>query len=315
MFLNYNSFFLRTLLIFVVVGFSFESIKAQDFIDNATVQGNIYSEANYYFTDTLIGAPEVPEYIRANIYGNVFYRYKGFNAGVRFEAYQPPLLGFDSRYEGLGIAHRFASYADENYEVTIGNFYEQYGSGLVLRAYEDKNLGIDNAFDGFRLLVRPAKGVVIKGMIGKQRFFWDVGPGTVRGFDAEWSLLQTFLPESSTNLTIGASAVSRFQSDKDPIFNLPENVAAFASRASLYAGNYFFSAEYAWKVNDPSATNNLIYKEGQALVLSGSFSKKGIGVLLSAKYVDNMDFRSSRAATGNDLTLGYIPAISYPRKW
>ncbi|HOP02829.1 MAG TPA: DUF6029 family protein [Tenuifilaceae bacterium] len=306
------SIYKRTFLVcLVVVLVPLQKLKSQEFIDNATVQGNIYSEANYYFTDTLIGAPEVPEYIRANIYGNVFYRYKGFNAGVRFEAYQPPLVGFDTRYEGLGIAHRFASYSDDSYEVTIGNFYEQYGSGLILRAYEDKNLGIDNAFDGFRLLVRPANGLVVKGMIGKQRFFWDVGPGTVRGFDAEWSLLQTLLPESSTNLTIGASAVSRYQSDKDPLFNFPENVAAFASRTSLYTGNYFFSAEYAWKVNDPSATNNNIYKNGQAVILSGSYSKKGIGVLLSAKYVDNMDFRSSRTATGNDLSISYIPAISY----
>ncbi len=307
---HFGKLTLGAIMMLLITSFSPNEANAQDFIENATVQGNIYSEANYYFTDTLIGADKVPEYIRANIYGNIFYRYKGFNAGLRYEAYQPPLLGYDSRYEGNGIAHLFINYTDSLFEVTIGNFYEQYGSGIVLRAYEDKNLGIDNAFDGFRLLIRPANGLTIKGMIGKQRYYWENGPGTVRGLDAEWSVLQLLNPESSTNLTLGASAVSRFQSDRDPIYNLPENVAAFAGRASLYAGNFFASAEYGWKVNDPSATNGLIYKNGQALVLNTSYSAKGLGILLSGKYIDNMDFRSSRNASGNDLTLSYLPATT-----
>lgn len=304
---SYSLWFLALCLVF---SFTQQSIFAQGFIDKATIQGNIYSEINYYLSDTTIGAEEVPEYIRANIYGNIFYRYNGFNAGIRYEAYQPPLLGFDNRYEGQGIAHRFVNYTDTLYEVTIGNFYEQYGSGIILRAYEDKNLGIDNAFDGFRLLIRPTNGLTIKGMIGKQRYFWENGPGTIRGVDAEWNPLQTFFPESATNLTLGASAVSRYQIDKDPIYNLPENVAAFSGRASLYSGNFFTSAEYAWKINDPSEPNGIIYKNGQAMILSGSYSSKGFGVLLSAKYIDNMDFRSSRTATGNDLTLNYLPATT-----
>jgi hypothetical protein len=289
---------------------SLSNVYGQDFIEKATVQGNIYTESNYYFSDTIIGAEEVPEYIRTNIYGNIFYRYKGINAGIRYEAYQPPLVGYDPRYEGQGIAHRFVNYSDSLYEVTIGNFYEQYGSGIILRAYEDKNLGIDNAFDGFRLLVRPINGLTIKGMIGRQRYFWENGPGIIRGADADWSLLQFFRPESLANLTVGFSAVSRFQKDRDPLYNFPENVAAFSARTSLFTGGFFFSGEYAWKVNDPSATNNLIYKNGESIIFTGSYSTKGFGFLASAKYIDNMDFRSSRTATGNDLTLNYLPATT-----
>lgn len=287
------------------------ALFAQDYVDRGTLQGNVYSEVNYYIEDSLIGAPKVPEYIRSNVYGNIFYRYKGFNAGVRYEAYQPPLLGFDDEYRGMGIAHRFASYADENYEVTIGNFYEQFGSGMVLRAYEDKYLGIDNAFDGFKLVARPVGGLEIKGMVGKQRFYWDHGPGTVRGMDAEWNILQSINPESSTSIVVGVSAVSRYQSPNHPKYFLPGNVAAFAGRMSFYSAAFTFSGEYAWKVNDPSSTNGMIYKNGQALNLSGSYSQKGLGVLIAAKYVDNMDFRSSRSATGNSLTLSYLPAISH----
>ena len=50
-----------------------------------------------------------------------------------------------------------ASYAKENFEVTLGNFYEQFGSGS-LRAYEERQLGVDNALDGFGSFSAPATG-------------------------------------------------------------------------------------------------------------------------------------------------------------
>lgn len=293
-----------SLLLFSKASFS------QDFVDKATVQGNIYSESSYYLEDTLIGAYKTRENIGANIYGNILYRYKGLSAGVRYEAYLPQLVGFDNKFEGMGIAHRYVSYSDSLFDVTIGNYYEQFGSGLVLRTYEDKNLGIDNALDGFRTVIRPIKGVTLKGVIGKQRYYWESGQGTVRGLDAEWNILQLLKPESATNLIIGGSAVSRYQADNDPIYILPENVAAFAGRMSLTSGGFFVSSEYAQKINDPSATNSIIYKSGQALVATTSYSQKGFGILFTGKWVDNMDFRSSRNATGNDLTLSYIPSTS-----
>lgn len=302
--------FLRIIAILSFVLTSFNTFS-QDYLDKSTIQGNIYSEAAYYLTDTIIGAEKVKEYVRANIYGNISYRYKGISAGMRYEAYQPPLIGYDSRYEGMGIAHRFLSYSDSLFEVTIGNFYEQFGCGLVFRTYEDKNLGIDNSIDGFRGIVHPMGGLTIKAFVGKQRYFWETGPGTVRGADAELNIIQLLNPESSTSFIIGGSAVSRFQADKDPLYKLPENVASFAGRASLSHGGLLLSGEFAYKINDPSAPNNIIYRNGRALVLTSSYSQKGFGFLITGKWVDNMDFRSSRSASGNDLTLSYIPATSF----
>lgn len=305
--INYRNGLAGFLCIILFILLTPSPSRAQDFIDKASIQGNFYSEANYYFSDSTIATEKVPEYVRANIYGNIFYRYNKFNAGLRYEAYMPPLLGYDSKYEGQGIAHLFLNYTDSLYEITVGNFYEQFGNGIILRAYEDKNLGIDNAFNGFKMVFRPLNGLTIKGIIGKQRYFWDYSPGTTRGFDAEWNILQTLDSQSATTIIVGGSAVSRYQKDKNPLYNLPENVASFAGRASLYSGGFFLSSEYAWRINDPSATNNMIYKEGQALFVTGSYSTKGLGVLLSGKYIDNMDFRSSREATSNDLTLSYLP--------
>ena len=277
--------------------------------EGARVWGNFQLDAQYYLPDSLIGAPDVPETFRMNAFGNLNFSWQGFSMGMRFESYQNALLGYDPRYKGNGIPFRFASYRQENLEVTLGNFYEQFGNGIIFRTYEERNLGIDNAMDGIRLIYRPIEGVVLKGVVGQQRFFFDKGPGIVRGFDAEINLNQIFGPlkENPNQFNLGGSFVSKFQRDQDPLFNLPENVAAFAGRMNFLRGGLYLGAEYGYKVNDPSAENNFIYKAGNALVFTGSYSASGFGLLLSAKRIDNMSFRSDRTAGGNDLHINFLP--------
>lgn len=275
--------------------------------NKGVVTGNIRIEAAYYLEDSLIGANEVPERFGSNMYGNINYRYGKFSAGMRYEAYLPPLVGFDSRYKGNGIANRFLNYTDSKFQLTLGSFYEQFGSGSILRTYEDKYLGIDNALDGFRLVFTPIEALTVKTFIARQKNYWDYGNGTIRGADAEWNILRTFSPESIKTLIMGFSAVSRYQADEDPIYIFPENVAAFSGRLSYSGNSLALSGEYSFKINDPSAINNLIYKNGQSLIFSGSYSTKGLGISLTTKYVDNMDFRSERGATSNDLTLNFLP--------
>ena len=281
------------------------------------VHGNFQIDAQYYLEDSTIGAPVVPEKILSNGFGNLTFTRGNFNAGVRYESYQNALLGFDSRYKGSGITYRYASYTVEDLEVTIGNFYDQFGSGLIFRSYEERGLGIDNAMDGIRLKYNPWDGVYVKGFIAQQRTYFDKA-GLVRGFDGEVALMDAIKPwqDMKTKVTIGGSVVSKFQKDDNDLYVLPENVLSFATRARVNRGNYSLYGEYAYKYNDPSLINatpeypNGIYKEGQGLYINGGYAKKGLGVSLSAKYIDNMSFRSDRNATGNDLNLNYLPALT-----
>ena len=282
---------------------------ATDVLPGVRIWGNFQTEARYYVSDSLIGAPEVPETIRMNGFLNLNVSYRGFTAGMRFESYQNALLGYDPRYRGNGIPYRYLSYSQENLDVTAGNFYEQFGHGLVFRTYEERDLGVDNAMDGLRLVYRPADGITLRGVIGQQRLFFDKGPGIVRGLDARLNLNRLFsdLSGSQNRWTLGGSVVSKFQEDQDPLFNLPENVAAFAGRLQFVRGPLNLETAYAHKINDPSADNNFIYKDGQALLLNASYAVSGIGLLFRAKRIDNMGFRSDRTATGNDLNINYLP--------
>ena len=284
----------------------------------AEIHGNFQLDAQYYLKDSLIGAPEVAEKILSNGFGNLNFTKGNFSAGIRYESYLNPMLGFDKRYVGSGITYRYASYVNDQLDITIGNFYDQFGSGLIFRSYEERGLGIDNAMDGIRVKFNPYNGIYLKGFIGEQRSYFSKGPGIVRGFDSEFSLMDAIKPwnTSKTRVTVGGSVVSKYQKDENDLYKLPENVLAFATRLNVTHGNYTFYSEYAYKYNDPSKVNSTslspygIYKEGQALYLNGAYSKKGMGISLSAKYIDNMSFRSDRDATGNDLSLSYLPALT-----
>ncbi len=306
--------------------FSFAAIIAPFVISSAQAQinvpfeihGNFQLDAQYYLEDSVIGAPVVPEKFLSNGFGNLNMTMGNFRAGVRYESYLNPLLGFDTRYKGSGITYRYAGYTVGDLDITIGNFYDQFGSGLIFRSYEERGLGIDNAMDGIRLKYNPWNGIYIKGFIGEQRSYFDKGPGIVRGADAEVALSEAIkkMENWKTRLTLGGSVVSKYQKSNNPIYIIPENVLAFATRLNAVRGNYRLYAEYAYKYNDPSLVNATagnpsgIYKEGQALYINGGYTRKGLGVSLSAKYIDNMSFRSDRNATVNDLNLSFLPAMT-----
>lgn len=309
-------------IIFILVAFLpllLPSIAvSQNFLNSGSITGNFQMDAQYYQKDSTIGAPDVPEQFLMNAFANIIYTNGKFTTGLRYESYRNPMLGFDNRYKGSGIAYRFATYTADEFEVTIGNFYEQFGSGLIFRAYEERNLGYDNAMDGVRVKYNPVQGITLKAIIGTQRFFWESGPGIVRGGDAEFAINELFssLSESKTRITLGASAISKYQPTEEILFDatrkfdLPENVAAVAGRINLTRGKVSLNAEYAYKSMDPNSQNNFIYRHGEALMVSAAYSQKGLGVILSAKRIDNMAFKSKRTESGNMLNINYLPALT-----
>ncbi|MFP4369631.1 MAG: DUF6029 family protein, partial [Candidatus Kapaibacterium sp.] len=113
--------------------------------DIGRFSGNFQLDAQTYAKDSVIDAPEVDESILSNAFLNLYYYVGDFEVAMRYESYLNPILGFDSRYKGSGIAYRQVKYKSDFYEITAGDFYEQFGSGLIFRAYEERALGYDNA--------------------------------------------------------------------------------------------------------------------------------------------------------------------------
>lgn len=300
--------------VLIITGFFIccNMLSAQDSHSLGTITGNFQVDGQYYKKDSLSGADAVAEKFRSNSWLNLNYVNGNFKAGLRYESYMPQLLGYDTRYKGNGIATRFVEFNNDIFDVTAGNFYDQFGSGMIFRAYEDKALGIDNAIDGIRIKIRPTEGIEIKGLVGKQRSFWSLSEGTIRGGDINVALSDVFkdLFSAGTQVNWGASMVSKYQTDQESFYNLPENVFAWSTRMSLATSVFNFDAEFAYKYNDPNATNKYSFNPGTGLNISASYFPKNMGISLTVHRVDNMDFRSDYAAKGQVAMLNYIPAIS-----
>ena len=301
-------------LLFVLMLFICTHTFAQ--VNLGKVSGSFQTDAQYYFEDSVIGAPEFPEGMGANSFLNLIYTNGDFSAGMRVESYMPTLQGY-LRETGTGIPYRYGRYSGNKIDVTLGHFYEQFGSGMIFRSYEAWGLGYDSAIDGARIKFTPVDGIDLIALAGRQRnaFSFDnsnLSDGLVRGADANFDLNQLIpgFDTAKTRITVGSGFVSRYQSDEDPVYILPENVAAYSARTNVMYGNFSAGVEYASKINDPSTVNNLIYKPGSGVLVQASYSQRGLGVNLMAKRIDNMDYRSERSATFNNLNLNYLPPIS-----
>lgn len=326
-------FFLATFLIISLT--TINPLYAQIKVGNGVISGDFALNGMFYQPDSLIGAEKVDSKVRANSWLNLQYTNSGFTVGARYEFYSFPLIDFEKiGYKGQGITNYFVDYKNDFIQVTAGTFYEQFGQGFTLRSYEDRLLGIDNSLLGMRMKATPYKGIYLKGVWGIERKNFDFNYAErndyIRGLDAEIALADMIpaIANSGVTATIGGSFVSKFEKSLNDIYfsvfpngdtipvtvnadKIPQNVATWAGRINLGYKGFRFEAEYANKANDPNNSNNYIYKNGEALFMSATYSMKGLGVAASFIRSDNMDFRSQRGISTNSLlSINYIPAIN-----
>ena len=290
--------------------------------EGVTLNGSIQSDILLPQEDEAIGTKyDSNSDLLTNTYADLHLRSKWVDAGARVEFMEYPLPGFERDFEGWGVPHIYVKGKLGNgFEVTLGDFYDQFGSGFIFRAYEERSLGIDNSLRGLRLNMSAIDGLNLKVLGGLQRRYWNWDDeALVAGADAELNIdrFSTKMQDKGINWMVGASFVGKKEDDENiminPVqrLNLPEVVTAFDVRTRYQQGNYSLSAEYAMKSQDPSFDNGYIYKKGNALMLSGSYSKRGMSALVQAKRSEDMSFRSRRSVNGTSAFLNHMPAFAY----
>lgn len=298
-------------------------VIAQDGNKGVTLHGSIQSDILLPEEDRKIGTEKYSEWALTNSYADLGLMSKYVDAGLRVEYLEHPLPGFEPDFKGWGLPHFYVKLkAGKAVETTIGDFYEQFGSGLVLRTYEERSLGIDNAIRGARVNVNAVKGLRMKMLGGVQRDYWDWSTDTwLAGADAELDISQYSkrIREKNMAWTVGVSYIMVRHTDEDEILvpgtnyklNMPTTVGAFGLRTQLQLGGYNVLAEYAMKSQDPSFDNGYVYHRGKALLLSASYSQRGMSVLLQAKRSEDMAFRTNRTANGISAFVNNMPAFAY----
>ena len=301
-------------LTLVLCALSFYTAKAQDV---ATVSGSIQSDMLFPQSDTDIGATKDGDF-NTNTYIDVLMQGRYVDGGFRVEYMEHPLPGFENDFKGMGLPNAWLKFKMGDNHLTVGSFYEQFGSGFILRTYEERSLGIDNSLFGGRLVVKPVKGVTMKVLSGLQRRYWSKSEGVVSGADAEVNIDEWFsgMQEHDMRLSIGGSWVNKYEKDEDIFadpthrYNLPKYVNAWDARINLNKGPWGVLVEYAHKSQDPSFDNRYSYRDGHVAMLSTSYSKKGLSILLQAKRSENMSFRSQRNMVGTSTFINHLPAFT-----
>lgn len=289
--------------------------------NGVALHGSVQADILFPEEDNAINTGSYDKDILFNTYADLNLISKYIDAGVRFEFMKWPMPGYENDFKGWGVPHIYAKGRFKGFELTVGDFYEQFGSGFILRTYQERSLGIDNSLRGGRLKVTALPGVRFTALGGVQRRYWDWDTDSkVYGGDAEIDFQHFIkqLNERGISWTVGASYVLKHESDQD-IFvpgtdfrlNLPKSVSAFDLRSQWRKGNVSILGEFAWKGQDPSFDNDYTYGKGTAVMLSASYSRSGLSAIVQAKRSENMAFRSQRAMSGTSAFLNNMPAFAY----
>lgn len=289
------------------------------------LSGSIQSDILIPQDDEKIGTEHYDDWALTNTYVDLKLTHKYVEAGGRFEFLEYPLPGYEKDLQGWGVPYLYVKGRYKNVELTVGDYYEQFGSGFVLRTYEERSLGVDNALRGVRLNYKPVGGVAIKALTGKQRRYWHHNDALVSGVDVELGLdeLVQSMASHDMHITLGASWVNKHEdADDDALFvdathklNLPNYVNAWDARLNLTHKGLSLLAEYAQKTQDPTFDNGYHYGKGSVAMLSASYSQKGVSLLLQAKRSENMALRSRRSMSGISSFINHLPPFTHDQTY
>ena len=308
----------KLMMIGLLMGMSSISLCAQEESDKLRLSGSLQSDMLLAQKDSTIGAEATDGRFLTNTYLDLKLSSRYVEAGARLEYLKHPLPGYENDFKGWGVPYAYLKGRYKNAELTLGSFYEQFGSGFILRSYEERSLGIDNSLQGARLNYRPWAGVAVKVLTGRQRRYWNHNKSWMTGADVEWNIdeLCKTLQQHNTYVTLGASYLNKHERDEvimvDPThrLHLPLNVNAFDVRLRVQHRAFNVLAEMAMKSQDPSHDNGYIYRNGYVAMLSGSYSKRGMSLLLQAKRSTNMGFRSRRGMEGISSFVNHLPPFT-----
>ena len=279
------------------------------------VTGSLESNSQWYFDDEKIGGFNEDHKFRSNNYLKFNYYLNKFSAEVKFESYGPqPLLNYSpSLNKDLGVATFSLKYKTKNLDLTLGNFYDQFGSGLIFRSWEDRQLGLDNSIRGIKLNYLH-KNISFTSFYGKQRYGFELSDGTLLGVNSEYTI-KTGLHKP---LTLGFSYIGRKEglpqlsnSNVDELTNL------FSGRIHYASSSFYSNLEYVYKGEDVlvelgSIVNSRLF-DGNAILFNMGFTEKGFGVDATFRRLENMLVYSNREAYANvynDQIINYIPSLT-----
>lgn len=316
---------LRTALLSaaLLVTFSSTAFAQEQKPDRGILSGSFETNTIWYVPDDW----EIPNNrIGSNNYLKLDYNRKKLSVGVQFELYAPVLVGYNSAYRNdkifaSSLVNKYVQWTDKNFQITAGDYYDQFGSGMIYRSYEDRALGINNALEGARLVYNFGDYAYIKGIAGRPRMYMEYADSWIYGADASVSLSNLFGMKKHW-LAIEGSFVNRYEKIPmayEDVLTTP-NMHAWSGRIA-YESDFglTFKAEYAGKSRSPfeeSLKENDYLTEvythvGNGQLVELGYNRNGLGIFATYRRLTYMAerFTLSDSYFDNNV-MNYLPALT-----
>ncbi len=219
---------------------------------------------------------------------NLDYSYGIFNAGIRFESFQPndpnPAVARGrKRDSGINFKYIRAEIGDihANAEFTVGNYYALFGRGMLLKIYEDRNLRVDNNLTGIKLNIKY-EDLYISVLSGMPENMDLTRSDVLHALDFEYRMKNI--------ANVGLSLVSN-RPDADGV----ATTTLTSARVHHINDNFDVYAEYGLKFNEDIKQNKFKGEEnfiGKAFYGNVNFYVSDFSLVTEYKYYDNFQFAS-----------------------
>lgn len=281
------------------------------------VTGGFETNTNLYHDDARTSATVPDGKFGSNNYLKLDYYNRKFSAGVQMEAYAPALVGYSSDLKGAALTNYYVNWDDDDFSITAGTFYEQFGSGLLFRTWEDRALGLNNSMMGARVKYSYNDIVNVKALWGMPRFGMKFSQTQVKGADLSF-VLSNLIDIDNTYIALEGSVLDRYEAlDADRVADgCRPNTTGWSARLNAESHGFFLKGEYVdagekyyYNTSYSGAGEMYLRKRGNAQLVETGYNGHGLGVNLSLRRLEWMDSKVVTDASSNVNMLNYVPAL------
>ena len=305
--------------VFLASAFSLHAVAEETPSGNSEgyVTGSFETNTNGYVKDDRTTSTVPDGNFGSNNYLKLDYYNSRFTAGIQLEGYAPALVGYSSDLKGVNLTNYYVSWKDEDFSITAGTVYDQFGSGLLFRSWEDRAIGLNNAVTGARLTYSYNDILNVKALWGMPRFGMKHSQTQVKGADASFVISNLF-DIRNTYLALEGSVLDRYEAldANRRADGCSPNTTGWSARLNAESHGFFLKAEYVdagqkYYYNTSYAGEGQMYhrKRGNAQLVETGYNGGGLGVNLSLRRLEWMDSKVVNDAASNVNMLHYVPAL------
>jgi hypothetical protein len=296
--------------LFIVMAFALCAISAGA-QEKGYLTGSFETNDHIYVKDEANKFTPGDDSFATNNYLKLDYYNGNFSAGMQMEGYYPALIGFPTELNKFAISNMYVNWKDEDFQITAGTFYDQFGSGLLFRSWEDRLLGLNNTIMGARFAYNWEDKVAFKALWGMPRLGMEISNTQVRGADLSVSLadiigLDQFVLSLEGSLLNKYEEVGRTAEEN----GAKPNTYGWSGRMNFDWNGLFLKGEYV-DLGQKYVSQLGEMKHGNAQLVDLGYNARGLGLTITGRRLEYM-YQHLDAMSSNPVgnMISYIPALS-----